>query len=345
MIPALERWLPLDGPVRLAQPEALWLLLPSLLVGAWRLWSLRRRPHVVVAQVAPLVALPRTWAVRLAWLPAALGALGLILSTASLSRPQVRLAAARDDSVEGIDIVVALDLSTSMRALDFQPRNRFFVATEVLKGFVASRPNDRLGLVVFAAEAFTQCPLTLDHDVLQQVIDGLRLGVLDDGTAIGDGLATSLNRLRPSEARSKVVILITDGDNNSGTISPMEAARMAHDQGMRVYTILVGKGGRVPFPQAGPFGIEQTVMMEMPVNPALLEQISATTGGRSYTAVDRASLEESLRDILNALEKSRLFESGSEARYEELFHWLLWPGLLLLLADLVLRSTRLRRFP
>lgn len=329
----------------LANPWALAALVPALLVVAWRLWRLRRRPAVKVPAVGPMRLLPRTPVQRVAWLPWACAALGLMFAVGALARPQERKANARDVSVEGIDIVVALDLSTSMQAADFKPRNRFFVAKEVLKEFVLSRPNDRLGLVVFAADAYTQCPLTLDHNVLLNIIEQLELGVIADGTAIGNGLATAVNRLRQSEAKSKVVILITDGDNNSGNVSPLEAAEMAKSLGIKVFTIMVGKGGKVPFPAQVGGGRTVFVEMEIPVNPRLLEQISDTAGGSFYVATDRESLRRSLSDILDSLEKTRLFEAGAFAQQEELFRFLLWPALALALLDVVMRTTRWRRFP
>jgi Ca-activated chloride channel family protein len=333
------------GDLLIARPWALLVLLPVALVIVLRWWWSRRRPTLKVAAVGPLRRLPRTTAMRAAWMPPVLGALGLVLVGLSLARPQARTAKARDVAVEGIDIVVALDLSTSMRAADFKPKNRFFVAKEVLKEFVQSRANDRMGLVVFAADAFTQCPLTLDQSVMLNIIDQLKLGVIEDGTAIGNGLATAVNRLRASEAKSKVAILITDGDNNSGNVSPLEAAEMAKSLGIRVYTILVGKGGKVPYPQEDPFGRTTYVEMEIPTNPELLKQIARTADGAFYAATDRESLQRSLQDILDSLEKTRLFEAGAFAQHDELFAWALWPGLALLLADVLLRVTRLRRFP
>jgi len=335
----------MTGGFTVANPWALVALVPVVLAAWLRLRSLRKRPTLKVAAVGPLKLLPRTAAVKFAWLPPVLGTLGALLVAAALARPQEETARPRDVGVEGIDIVVALDLSTSMRAADFKPKNRFFVAKEVLKEFIASRPADRLGLVVFAAEAFTQCPLTLDHGVLTGVVDQLKLGVIDDGTAIGNGLATAVNRLRESEAKTKVAILITDGDNNQGNVSPLEAAQLAKSLGVRVFTILVGKGGLVPYPQEDAFGRTVLVDMEIPTNPGLLKDIAAAADGAYYPATDRESLQKSLRDILDAAEKTRLFEAGAVAHHEELFAYLLWPGLALLLLDVLLSVTRLRRFP
>lgn len=329
----------------LADPRALFLLIPVVFVLVWRLVQVRRRPTLAVPAVGPLAALVKSSAQKLSWLPFALGCIGLVLATLSLARPVARTSAARDVAVEGIDIAIALDLSTSMRAVDFKPRDRFHVAKEVLKEFIEKRPNDRMGLVVFAADAFTQCPLTLDHRVLIDVLDSLRLGVIEDGTAIGNGIATAVNRLRASEAKSKVVILITDGDNNSGNVSPMTAAQMAKEMGVRVYTILVGRGGLVPYPQKDTFGRTVFVDVDIPVNPELLQQIAKEANGSFYKAVDRASLSKSLQDILDGLEKTRLFEAGASAHHDEMFFWILWPAIGCLLLDVFLRVTRLRRFP
>lgn len=329
----------------LIEPRALFLLVPVVGVLVWRLLQVRRRPTLAVPAVGPLRALVQSNAKKLSWLPFALGCIGLVLATLSLARPVSRTSAARDVAVEGIDIAIAFDLSTSMRAVDFKPKDRFHVAKEVLKEFIQERPNDRMGLVVFAADAFTQCPLTLDHRVLIDVLDSLRLGVIEDGTAIGNGIATAVNRLRSSEAKSKVVILITDGDNNSGNISPMTAAHMAKELGIRVYTVLVGRGGMVPYPQTDTFGRTRFVDVDIPVNPELLRQISKVANGEYYNAVDRASLSKSLQDILDGLEKTRLFEAGASAHHDEMFFWFLWPALGCLLLDVLLRVTRLRRFP
>lgn len=333
------------GAVFFAEPRALWALLPVVLVLVWRVRQVRRRPTLAVPAVGPLRLIAKSAVQKLSWLPFAFGALGLILATLAMARPVARTSTARDVAVEGIDIAIALDLSTSMRAADFKPRDRFHVAKEVLKEFIETRPNDRISLVVFAAEAFTQCPLTLDHNVLIDVLDSLKLGVIEDGTAIGNGLATAINRLRASEAKSKVVILLTDGDNNAGNVSPMTAARMAKELGVRVFPILVGKGGVVPYPQQDAFGRTVFVDVDIPVDPTLLKEIAKEANGAFYNAVDRASLRSSFQDILDGLEKTRLFEAGATARHQELFWWLLWPGLGCLLADVFLRVTRLRRFP
>lgn len=278
-------------------------------------------------------------------LPLARG-VALCFAVVAIARPQTRDSRVRDLSVEGIDIVVALDLSTSMEAADFRPNNRLFVAKDVLTDFISSRTNDRIGLVVFAGAAYTQAPLTLDYNVLKEVIRQLRTRALEDGTAIGDALATSLNRLRDSEAKSRVVILITDGDNNAGKIAPLDAAAMAKALGIKVYTILVGKGGKVPFPVGRDlFGNVAYRDMEMPVNPDLLQTIADETGGDFYRATDREELAAGLQKVLDSLDRSKLQEGGVATNFKEEFHpFLLW-AFGILAAEFLLRRTFLRVFP
>jgi Ca-activated chloride channel family protein len=249
-------------------------------------------------------------------------------------------------SVEGIDIVVAFDLSSSMLAADFRPKDRISVAKDVLKRFIESRQNDRIGLVVFAAEAYTQCPLTLDYAVLEELLERVKTGVIQDGTAIGNALATAVNRLRESDAKSRVVILITDGDNNAGNISPLQAAQIAKDLGIKVFTILIGKGGMVPYPSGTDiFGRTTYQQVEIDVNPELLQQIAQTTGGAYYASTDRATLEAGLQAVLDKLEKSKLYEAGGRVHYDEWYARLFLPAALLGLLGLMLRATRLAGAP
>jgi Ca-activated chloride channel family protein len=268
------------------------------------------------------------------------------LAVVALARPQIAGTRMRDLTVEGIDIVIALDISTSMNAADFRPRDRITVAKEVLRSFIEGRSNDRLGLVVFAGEAYTQAPLTLDYHVLVEILGSVRTGLVEDGTAIGNALATAINRLRDSDAKSKVVILITDGDNNAGNISPMEAAAIAQQFGIRIYTIMVGKGGRVPFP-SGPdfFGKPTYREVEIPVNPDLLKSIAREARGSFYNAVDRQTLESGLNDILDQLEKTKLYQAGGYQNMTEVYQPFLVLACLALLLEVILSSTRLRSFP
>lgn len=335
-----------------ARPWAFWLLLLIPLLGYLAYRAARRRPRLSLPTAPLLLAAGRGPLARLGWVPDGLRLAALALGVVALARPQLPEPTARDLSVEGIDIVVALDLSTSMNAVDFQPDDRLAAAKEVLASFISRRPNDRLGLVVFAGEAFTQCPLTLDHDVLRGIVGDLRTGEIEDGTAIGNALATSLNRLRESDAKSRVVILITDGDNNAGNVSPMEAATIAGDLGVKVFPIMVGRicdqpdGCPVPFPAGRDlFGRPAFRRVVIPVNPDLLRGIAETTDGAFYVATDRASLEGHLEDVLRRLEKSRLVEGRQLAAVKEAFPLFLFPAFVLAALDLLLAATVLRRFP
>ena len=327
-------------------PEYLWglLLVPVLLAWAWR----ERRSRAALRFSAAHVLARQGRGVRTYLLPLlpVLRALAVAAAVVALARPQSRDARVRDSSVEGIDIVVALDLSTSMEAGDFRPQNRLHVAKEVLSEFITNRVNDRIGLVVFAGAAYTQAPLTLDYGVLKMIVSQLRTRILEDGTAIGDALATSLNRLRDSDAKSRVVVLITDGDNNAGKISPVDAANMARSLKIPVYTILVGKGGKVPFPQGTDlFGNTVWRETEIPINPELLQDIASITGGEYYRATDPEGLKQGLQKVLDSLERSKLMEGGASANYREDYHSYLLLAFGLAALELLLRASILRVFP
>jgi Ca-activated chloride channel family protein len=327
-------------------PKAFWLLLGIPLLVAWTLFERRKRAVFRFSAADVFAFHGRGWRAHLTELLPILRIAAVALAVVALARPQERDEKARDLSVEGIDIVLALDLSTSMEAGDFRPHNRVYVAKEVLTEFLDSRTNDRIGLVVFAGVAYTQSPLTLDYAVLKELVKQLRTRVLEDGTAIGDALAISLNRLRDSDAKSRVVVLITDGDNNAGRVSPLDAAAMAKAFKIPVFTILVGKGGRVPFPAGQDlFGNTAWREMDIPVNPGLLQEISKMTGGEYYRATDRAELKGGLEKVLNAMERSKILEGGAMTNYRERFQeFLVWAFALASL-ELLLRATFLRIFP
>jgi Ca-activated chloride channel family protein len=327
-------------------PRALWLLLLVPLVGVLGHREQRRRAALRFSAAPVLAAGPKGWRARGLGLLPVLRMAALALAVLALARPQSQGARTRDLSVEGIDIIIALDLSTSMEAVDFRPNNRISVAKETLSDFISARVNDRIGLVVFAGAAYTQAPLTLDYGVLKEVVKQLRTRVLEDGTAIGDAIAVSLNRLRDSDAKSKVIVLITDGDNNAGKISPLDAAAMARSLHIPVFTILVGKGGRVPFPDGTDlFGNPSYRELEVAVNPELLKSIAAETGGAYYRATDRESLVSGLRAVLDRLDKSKLLEGGAMANMREEFPPFLLAAFLLAALELLLRATVLRVFP
>lgn len=328
-----------------AKPWLLLTLIPVVFVG-FSLWSQARvRPLLLFSRAAAVAALPRgANFVFVAFARFSFLATALCLALA-MARPQI-LGEPDPITTEGIDIVVALDVSGSMRAVDFKPQDRLFVAKKVIADYLFPRKNDRIGLVVFSGEAYTQAPLTTDKDLLANILGGVRTGVIADGTAIGDGTATSVNRLRDSKAQSRVIILITDGDNNAGNIAPMKAAELAKEFGVQIYPILVGRGGRVPYPDGVDiFGTPRYTYMEWPINPQLLDDMAKMTGGTSFSATDTASLESSFKKILESLDKSRLDAGAPLRRPIDLYPLLLLPAALLLGLGLAVSMTRASTLP
>jgi Ca-activated chloride channel family protein len=251
----------------------------------------------------------------------------------ALARPQTSEQLSKT-TVEGIDIVLALDVSGTMLAADFEP-DRLTAAKDVAAKFIADRPNDRIGLVVFAGESYTQSPLTTDKAALQTLLAQVKFGVVEDGTAIGMGLATAVNRLRESEAKSKVVILLTDGVNNAGQIAPLTAADIAAEYGVRVYTIGVGKRGYAPYPYYDAWGNVRYQQQKVEIDEQTLTDIAAKTGGEYFRATSKTTLKE-VYDRINALEKTRI-ETDNYTRHNEHFAvWLLW-ALALLVAEFGVR--------
>jgi Ca-activated chloride channel family protein len=272
--------------------------------------------------------------------------LALALFIVALARPQVGEGRATVRA-SGIDIVVALDLSGSMASEDFELNgervNRLAVAKDVLERFVAKRPNDRIGIVAFAGRAYVAGPLTLDHDFLLENIARLNLNTIEDGTAIGSALTAALNRLRDLQAKSKIVILMTDGQNNAGQVPPLTAADAAQALGVKVYTIGVGTRGTAPYPQVDPFG--RRVYVDLPVNidEETLKQIADKTGGKYYRADNADALRAIYADI-DRLEKTEV-ELKKFQRYRELFPWVVLPGLVVLLMEIILGNTVWRKLP
>jgi len=308
---------------RFQDPTWLWLALaaPLVLLAAWLRERDARARAVAFPGASRLRRLRPGWRVRLRHLPVALAAAGLLAGALALARPQ-HGTLREDVTTQGVDIVVLLDVSGTMAAEDFQPRNRIEVAKDVVAEFVKRRTRDRVGLVIFAGRSLTKSPPTTDTAVLLRQLDDVRLDALPDGTAIGSGLATALTRLRRSQARSRVVVLVTDGDNNAGEIDPATAADMAKAMDVRVYTILVGRGGRVPLPVRArdPFTgavVTQTVMADVKVNPELLKQIADRTGGEFFRAEDSQALRQ-VFDRVDRLEKSEI-KTAAYRRYRELF--------------------------
>lgn len=272
----------------------------------------------------------------------ALRMLVLVLITIALARPQF---GSRFEEIvtEGIDIMLALDVSTSMKAEDFRPLNRLHVAKEVATQFVEGRRNDRIGMVVFAARSLTQCPLTLDYGVLLSLLEEIDFGMIEDGTAIGMGMGTCLARLRESEAKSKIIILLTDGINNRGQIDPITAAHMARTLGVKIYTIGAGTKGTAPYPvDEGIFG-KRYVQIPVELDEETLTEVARITGGLYFRATDAERLEEIYQEI-SEMEKTRI-ESREYVEYSERFRWAAIPALLLLLAEATLAGTILRKIP
>lgn len=323
-------------------PHLLWLLLllPALLL-IYVLWRRKQQASLRMPSLHFLDGIGGGVRVYLRHLVFALRLLALGLIIIALARPQSS-SSWSEDRVEGIDIMLTMDISTSMLAMDFQP-NRVEAAKEVAMRFVANRPNDNIGLVVFAGESFTACPLTQDHATLINRLRSMTPGIIEDQTAIGSGIATAIGRLKESKAKSKVIILLTDGANNTGNISPKMAADLAKTFGISIYTIGVGSGaGEAPYPIETPFG---TVVRNMPVDldEPTMRQIAEISGGAYFRATDNESLSAIYKKI-DQLEKTKLSTRNYHTTYEEFFIFVLVAALLLLI-EFVLRSTLFRTNP
>jgi Ca-activated chloride channel family protein len=323
-------------------PRLLWLLLiPLLLVLHYLYIELKdRRPHLRVSTLTPWKTNGHSVLGVIRHFPFALRTIALVMIVLAIARPRSSSKLDKVDS-EGIDIVLAMDVSTSMLARDFNP-DRISAAKDIAIEFIAQRPSDRIGIVVFASESYTQCPLTTDRATLINLMKEIQTGLIDDGTAIGNGLATAVARLKDSNAKSRVVILLTDGVNNSGEIPPQTAADIAKSYGIRVYTIGVGANGNAPYPVITPWGVD---MQNMPVqiDEDLLKKIANTTGGRYFRATDNTKLSEIYSEI-NKMEKART-TIDSFPVYKELFGTFGLIALICLLMELVLRWFVIKRMP
>ena len=325
----------------MAFASPLWLIaLAAVPLLAWLAWRARGpQPGLRYSVADDVAALDATGWARWRWLPSALLLAALTLGILGLARPQERDASV-ERSTEGIDIVMALDVSTSMTAEDFVP-NRFEAAKAVAAEFVRGRESDRIGLVVFAAQAYTQAPLTIDYPFLLTMLQEVRMGLIEDGTAIGTAIATATARLRDSDAASKVVILLTDGQNNRGQVDPQTAAEAAAALGVKVYAIGVGgEGGALRGRM--PFG--GTRLQAAPeVDEDALRSVAETTGGRYFRATDAQALRQ-IYDAISELERTEIEETVL-LDVEELYPWLLWPALGCLLLAVAFSTTRLREVP
>ena len=331
---------------RFAHPGAL-ALIPiavAMVLGAGMSRSPGRRGVLTYSRASELGARPTGLVARLQDLPLVLRLTTVALVGVALARPQT--SRVDDDlELEGIDIVIALDVSGSMEATDLVP-NRLDAAKAVIQTFVRRRRSDRIGLVVFAREAYTHIPLTLDHETFLRMLGELRTGIIDgSGTAIGNGIGVALNRLRRSDARSKVIIVLTDGDNNAGNIAPLQAAGYAQKLGVKIYTILAGNNDPDETAAAQePRGqVQRQQRAHFSTDPKLLEQIASMTDGKPYRATDTQALGERFQKILEDLEKSRIKDRG--ILYAELYQRFLQGAFVLLLLEMTLRLTRFRRLP
>lgn len=325
-----------------ANPTYLYLLLLLIPMIGWYIYKLRKSQASlqVSSTEAFEVAGSVSWKVYLRHVPFVLRTLAIALLIVVLARPQ-STDSWQNSTTEGIDIVMAMDISTSMLAEDLKP-NRLEAAKDVAASFINGRQNDNIGLVVFAAESFTQCPLTIDHGVLLNLFKDIQPGIIQDGTAIGLGLANAVSRIKDSQAKSKVIILLTDGVNNTGEIAPVTAAEIAKTFGIRVYTIGVGTQGEAPYPIPTAFGIQyQNVPVE--IDEQVLKQIASTTGGQYFRATDNASLKEIYSEI-DQMEKTKISVQEFSKKQEEYKNWALIV-FALLLVEVLLRNTLLRNIP
>jgi Ca-activated chloride channel family protein len=322
-------------------PYLLWLLvIPALLLGLYLFREFQgRTPHMRVSTVTPWQAGGKSVLGYIRHLPEALRLAALCLLIVCIARPRSKSEMERIDT-EGIDIVIAVDVSTSMLARDFKP-DRLSAAKDISIEFITQRPTDRMGIVVFAGESYTQCPLTTDRATLINLMKEVQTDLIEDGTAIGNGLATAVARMKDSDAKSRVVILLTDGVNNRGEVDPLMAAEIAKTYGIRVYTIGVGREGEAPYPVQTPWGPD-VQMMQVQIDEDLLKQIAAETGGQYFRADDNTKLVEIYNEI-GQMEKTRTTVDSFPV-YKDLFpRYALW-ALVCLLLEVLLRAL-LRRLP
>ena len=323
-------------------PKLLWLLL--LLIPLAALYVFRElKGRTPALQVSNL----QRWSYKPSWLKRALRHVPFLLQLAALALIIVAIARPRDSKnfekvdTEGIDIVLDMDVSTSMLARDFKP-DRIGAAKDIAIEFIASRPTDRIGIVVFAGESYTQCPVTTDRITLINMMKEVQTGLIEDGTAIGNGLATAVARLKDSDAKSRVVILLTDGVNNRGEIAPETAAEIAKTYGIRVYTIGVGAKGEAPYPVQTPWGI-QVQNMKVEIDEELLQKIAETTGGKYFRATDNTKLMEIYGEI-NKMEKNRTTVDSFPVYSERYMDFAIW-ALVLLLLVLLFKFVIIKKLP
>ena len=325
-----------------ANPEFFWLLLllPVLIVWYWFRHK-KRNAELRVSGLEAFSGVPVTAKVWMIHSLFVLRLLALALLIVALARPQA-VSSRQNIYIEGIDIVLALDVSSSMLARDFKP-DRLEAAKQVAKEFISKRPDDRIGLVIFSGEAFTQVPLTTDHNMIINLFKEVKSGMIEDGTAIGDGLATAVSRLEESQAISKVIILLTDGVNNSGSVDPLSAAEIAKMFGVRVYTIGVGSRGYAPYPVQDQFGRTHMQQMEVQIDEDLLKKIADETGGKYFRAESNEKLRQ-IYDEIDQMEKSKIDVQEFKRKYEK-FLPLALAAAFIFMVEMLLRYMYFRKLP
>jgi len=322
-----------------------WLL--GLLILPYLGWDYVRRTQRRAASIrfpslAVVKRLPKGWAYRARHVLFGLRVVALALLLIAMARPQLG-EALEDVSTQGVDIMLVLDVSSSMKTMDFKPKNRLYVAKKVIEDFILGRKHDRVGLVVFSGRSYTQCPLTIDYNVLVQLLRQVEIGRVEDGTAIGTGLLNGTNRLRQSVAKSKVLILLTDGENNAGEVDPVTAAKAAAALGIKIYTIGVGKEGEQPMEVDDPFFGKRIVAVPTKIDEPMLKQIAALSGGKYYRAQDSKALND-IYQTIDKLEKTEI-KTTSYMRYHEIFPPLALLALGLIVIEMLLTHTRFRKLP
>lgn len=330
------------GIIHFANPEYFFLLLVLIPIFLWYYFKQKKsRATLKVSNLDDFTEAPKTLKVRLRVLPYILRVLTVITLILVIAQPQ-SLRSWENAIKEGIDIVIAMDISSSMLAMDFKP-NRLEASKNVATEFISGRKNDRIGLVLFSSESFTQCPVTSDHATLINLMAQVKQGIIQDGTAIGLGLTNAVARLKDSDAKSRVVILLTDGVNNTGNVAPLTAADIAVTYGIRVYTIGVGRNGFAPVPVKDPWGGVDYQNVEVQIDEATLKKISEKTDGKYFRATDNMELKEIYSEI-DKLEKSKIEVEKYSKKREEFTAFVVIAGIFLLL-ELLLRITILRNIP
>ena len=322
------------------------ILIPLLLVFFWYEYRRREGTSFRFSTLSLMRQVGSTWRVRWSFLPWVLRGMALVLLLIALAGPQ-RLLAESKLASEGIDIVLALDVSGSMSAEDYvidgHRISRLDIIKSTVENFIKQRTNDRMGLIVFGSQAYTVCPLTMDHEWLLENLHQIRIGVIEDATAIGSGIATSLLRLKNSKAKTRIIVLLTDGANNSGKIQPLDAAKLAQSMGIKVYTIGAGTTGIVPFPVVDEFGNKHYEQAQFDFDEDTLKKIADMTGAKYYRAADTDSLQRCYADI-DKLEKTKIVEKGYR-QYEPLFWYYVDAALILLAFEIILTNTIFLKIP